>query len=144
MTQETFVVAYEGADDSASTLDYAIERAKRAGARLLIMHVLEWSPYSFLTPTELEERHVRRKQEMDRAKSAIIDPAVAKAKAAGVEADGSMTYGNVVQLICKTAEESGATQVFVGRSGGGLSSRVFGSVTIGLAEAATVPVVIVP
>lgn len=144
MTQETFVVAYEGADDSVSTLDYAIERAKRANARLLIMHVLEWSPYSFLTQTELEERHLRRKQEIDRAKSAIIDPAVAKAKAEGVEAEGKMTYGSVVELICSTAQEAGATQVFVGRSGGSLSSRLFGSVTIGLAAAATVPVVIVP
>lgn len=144
MTQDVFVVAYEGDDDSENVLAYAIERAQKAGARLHIMHVLEWSPYKFLTPTELEERHARRQEEMARAQSAIIDPAVERAKATGVEAQGQMTYGNVVELVCKAAEDTGASQIFVGRAGGGLGNRVFGSVTIGLAETAPVPVVIVP
>lgn len=144
MTGEIFIVAYEGDDDSGAVLAYAMERALKAGASLLIMHVLEWSPYKFLTPTELEERHSRRKQEMARAQSAIIDPALEKARAAGVPAEGRMTYGNVVELLCKAARDKGAAQIFVGRSGGGFGNRVFGSVTIGLAETSPVPVVIVP
>ena len=49
MSKEIFVVAYEGADDS-TLLNYAIERARKEDATLHIVHVLEWSPYTFLTP----------------------------------------------------------------------------------------------
>lgn len=144
MTSDTFVVAYEGDGDSNRVLDYAIDRAKREDAKLHVLHVLEWSPYKFLTPDEIEERHGRRQQEMERAKSVILDPAIERARAAGVEADGQMTYGNVIDLVNKTARDSKAAMVFVGRSGGGLGNRVFGSVTIGLAESSPVPLVIVP
>lgn len=144
MTKETFVVAYEGDADSDAVLDYAIARAKKDDARLLVMHVLEWSAYKFLTPSELEERHSRRQEELSRAKAAIIDPALAKVKAAGVEAEGKMSYGDVVELVTKAAKDEPASMVFVGRSGGGLSNRIFGSVAMGLAQASSVPVVIVP
>ena len=145
MTSETFVVAYEGEDDSDGVLDYAIARAKKDGADLLIVHILEWSAYKFLTPEEIEERHVRRKEEMARATSSIIEPAVAKAKAAGVTAKGDIRYGAVVDLIAEAAKKAGASMIFVGRSGGNsIAARVFGSVPLGLAQIAPVPTVIVP
>ncbi|WP_010140571.1 universal stress protein [Oceanicola sp. S124] len=145
MSQELFVVAYEGDDDSGSLLDYAIARATKEGAALHIVHVLEWSPYSFLTPQEVEERHARRKEELARAKSAIIDPAVEKASAAGVTATGEMRYGQVVELIAEIARTKSAAMIFVGRSGSNsVAARVFGSVPLGLAQIAPVPTVIVP
>lgn len=145
MSSETFVVAYEGKDGDDGLLDYAIERARKDGASLLIVHILEWSPYKFLTPQELEERHGRRKEELARAQSAIIDPALAKVKAAGIEATGKLRYGSVVELIAEIAKEAGAAMIFVGRSGSSsVAARVFGSVPIGLAQIAPVPTVIVP
>jgi nucleotide-binding universal stress UspA family protein len=144
MSKEIFVVAYEGADDS-TLLNYAIERARKEDATLHIVHVLEWSPYTFLTPQEVEERHTRRKHEMTRARDAIIEPAIAIATAAGVEATGEMRYGQVVELIAATATAKGAAMIFVGRSGSNsISARVFGSVPLGLAQIAPVPTVIVP
>ncbi len=137
------MVAYEGRNPRV--LDYAIERAQKAGARLHIIHVLEWSPYSFLTPQEIEERHSRRKGELTRAREAILDPAIARTKEAGIESEGEIRYGSVVDLVIETANKLGATQILVGRAGStGLSARVFGSVAIGLAQAAPVPTVIVP
>ncbi|MGI3164149.1 universal stress protein [Pseudooceanicola sp. 200-1SW] len=145
MSQEIFVVAYEGDDDSGSLLDYAIARAKKEDAALHIVHVLEWSPYSFLTPQEVEERHARRKDELSRAKAVIIDPAVAKAAEAGLTADGEIRYGQVVELIADIATKKAAAMIFVGRSGSNsISARVFGSVPLGLAQIAPVPTVIVP
>lgn len=145
MTTETFIVAYEGDDGSGRLLNYAIERAKRDSARLKIVHVLEWSPYKFLTPDELEERHARRREEMERAQKAIIDPAIKTAQAAGIEAEGEMRYGAVVDLIADIAKKSGASMIFVGRSGGNsIAARIFGSVPLGLAQVAPVPVIIVP
>lgn len=145
MTAELFVVAYEGGTDDSNVLSHAIAQAKKVGATLHIVHILEWSPYRFLTPEELEERHVRRKKELDRAKLAIIDPAVAVATQAGVNAVGELRYGNVVDLIVKIATESRASTIFVGRSGSqSVAARIFGSVPMGLAQVAPVPTVIVP
>ncbi|ATI40856.1 universal stress protein [Pacificitalea manganoxidans] len=144
MTSEVFVVAYES-DDDAGLLAYAIDRATKDGATLKIVHILEWSPYKFLTPQEIEERHTRRKQEMLRAQEIIIDPAVEKARKAGIEATGELRYGTVVEQIADIAARSSAAMIFVGRSGSNsISARVFGSVPLGLAQIAPVPTVIVP
>lgn len=145
MAQETFVVAYDSEEDGHRVLDYAISRAARDGARLIIVHVLEWSPYSFLTPEELEERHVRRREEMDRAREHLIEPAVARAREAGVEAEGDLQYGSAVRLLAKAARTHDASLVFVGRSGSdSIGARIFGSVPLGLAQVCHVPIVLVP
>ncbi|WP_417718644.1 universal stress protein [Salipiger sp.] len=145
MSTETFVVAYEGGSGDDGLLDYAIERAGKEGAALLLVHILEWSPYTFLTPQEVEERHARRKEELSRAEEATMAPALAKCAAAGVEARCKIRYGSVVELIVETTREAGATMIFVGRAGSqSMASRIFGSVPIGLAQVAPVPTVIVP
>jgi nucleotide-binding universal stress UspA family protein len=144
MTEETYVVAYEG-DERHHVLDYAISQAGKAGAKLHILHVLEWSPYSFLTPEELEERHARRRSEMERAQEIIVAPAIERAKKADVAAEGEIRYGSVVEVVTQTAKNIGASMIFVGRSGGNtLGARIFGSVPLGLAQSAQVPTVIVP
>lgn len=144
MAKETFVVAYEG-DDDGGLLSYAIERARKDDAQLLLVHILEWSPYKFLTAEELAERHKRREEEMTRAKSAIIEPAIEKVKTAGIAVRGEIRYGNVIDLICEIATKTRSSMIFVGRSGSNsIAARVFGSVPMGLAQVAPVPTVIVP
>lgn len=141
----TIVVAYEGDDPSHATLDFATNLAKAQDANLVVAHVLEWSPYSFLTPTEIEERHKRRAEELERAETAILAPVMKKLADSGVEATTALKYGNVAETLCKIAKDAGASQIVVGRNGGsGLSSRLFGSVTGALAQISPVPVTIVP
>lgn len=141
MPQGTFLVAYDGRDQPV--IDTAIRFAKAQGASLLVVHILEWSPYSFLTPEELAERHKVRQQELSRADEAVMTPALAKVRAAGVEASGLVRHGQVIDLLNVIAREKQAELIFVGRSNS-LSDRVFGSVASGLAQTAPVPVVIVP
>ena len=144
MTDETYVVAYDD-DERHHVLDYAIKHAGASGAQLYILHVLEWPPYSFLTREELEERHARRRSEMERAQKHIIDPAIDRAKKADVIATGEIRYGSVVEVILQTTQKVGGSMIFVGRAGGNtLGARIFGSVPLGLAQAAQVPTVIVP
>jgi nucleotide-binding universal stress UspA family protein len=143
MSNDVYIVAYEG--DDRSVIDYAAKRAKIDSAALHVVHVLEWSPYSFLTPEEIEERHVRRREEMTRAHALVMDPVLKDLGAMGVKADGEIRYGSVVDLLIEIANARKAEMIFVGRSSAStLSTRVFGSVPIGLAQAAPVPVVIVP
>jgi nucleotide-binding universal stress UspA family protein len=145
MTKDVFLVAFEDKEHSERVLSYAISRAQKDGASILLAHILQWSPYTFLTPEELAERHKRRQEEMERAQTAILDGAVAKVQAAGIEVTTALRYGGVVELIAEMATGSGASMIFVGRSGSGsIAARVFGSVPIGLAQIAPVPTVIVP
>ena len=141
MAQEVFIVAYDGRD--LQVVEFAVDRAIKVGARLLIVHVLEWSPYSFLTTEELVERHKTRQQELTRANEIIMKPILEKVRQAGATADGDVRYGHVVDIICTIAKEKSAAMIFVGRSSS-LSTRVFGSAASGLAQSAPVPTVIVP
>ena len=139
------VVGYDGSEASDRALDFAVARAKTEGGSVTVAHVLEWSPYSFLTPTELEERHKRRGEELTRAKEAVIDPAVARLADSGVQVDTSIKYGHIANTLADICSETGASQIVIGRDGEtSLGARVFGSVASTLAQAAPVPCTIVP
>ena len=142
---QTIVVGYDASTSGNRALEFALNEAKSKGANVLIAHVLEWSPYSFLTPEELEERHKRRGEELARAEQAVLGPVVEKAKAIGVSADTELRYGHIAETLCAIADEKSASQVVIGRTGHSeLASRLFGSVAGTLAQASPVPVTIVP
>ncbi|SEW02156.1 Nucleotide-binding universal stress protein, UspA family [Aliiroseovarius sediminilitoris] len=139
------VVGYDGSDSSKATLDFAVRLAKSQGAALVVAHVLEWSPYSFLTPNEIEERHKRRGEELERAEKAVLTPVVKGLADSGVKVSTALKYGGIADTLCDIVKAEGATQVIVGRTGNsGLSSRIFGSVAGTLAQISPVPVTIVP
>ena len=139
------VVGFDGSQASRRALDFAVSRAKAMGDSIVVAHVLEWSPYSFLTPTELEERHKRRNQELARAEDAIIRPVLKSVEDAGVPVSSVMRYGHIAETLCRIAEDEDAALIFIGRMGAsGISSRLFGSVAGTLAQIAPVPVTIVP
>ncbi|SNT68841.1 universal stress protein [Paracoccus seriniphilus] len=139
------VVGFDGSEASRRALDFAVSRAKLQGDSILIVHILEWSPYSFLTPNEIEERHRRRKEELERAENAIITPVLKEIEAQGVQVSAVMKYGHIADTICKIAKTEDAALIIIGRMGNsGLSTRIFGSVAGTLAQIAPVPVTIVP
>lgn len=141
----TVVVAYDDSEAAGRALDYAVERAKLSGAELIVAHVLEWSPYSFLTPDEIEERHTRRKSELARAESAIIAPIMAKLSAGGVTAKSEIRFGQAADTLIDIAEKNNASQIVMGRTGQtSMRSRFFGSVAGTLAQASPVACTIVP
>lgn len=139
------VVGYDDSAGAKAALGFATEIAKSQNCSIVLAHVLEWSPYSFLTPEELAERHKRRGEELERAETALLAPVVAQLKSDGVDVSTVLKYGHIAETLCKIAKDEGATQVVIGRTGhSGLSSRLFGSVAGSLAQAAPVPVTIVP
>ncbi len=46
------LVAVDGSEGSERALQYAMERSKLGGAKIIVCYVIEWSPYSFNTPEE--------------------------------------------------------------------------------------------
>ncbi|CUX81581.1 MAG: universal stress protein family protein [Roseibaca calidilacus] len=142
---EIYLVAVDGSSASHRALRYTAERAKASGAKVVLAHVLEWSPYSFLTKEELEERHARRKQEVARAETIVLGPMQKILADQGLDAQSVVRYGHVTETLCEIAKEFNATQIVVGRMGqSGLTARLFGSVAGTLAQAAPVPCTIVP
>lgn len=143
--QNRYLVAVDGSEGSRRALAHAIDRAKLSGASLTLLHVIEWSPYSFHTNEELAARHQRREEELARAKSAVLDPLEADVAQAGIEVTSVMRHGRSAETISAVAGDLDVAQVIVGRRGeSGVKSLLFGSVTTNLAQTCPVPVLIVP
>lgn len=141
----TIVAAYDGSPAGRRAVDFALAQAKAAGASLVVAHVLEWSPYSFLTPDELAERHKRRGEELERAEKAVMAPLLADLKTSGVTVSSEIKYGHVAEALCDIAKAHSASQIFIGRTGQStIVERLFGSVAGSLAQIAPVPCTIVP
>lgn len=142
--KEIYIVGYDGTPQAKRAADYAGERAKRAGAELLLVYVLEWSPFSFQTPEELAERHKRREQELERA-TATVTPMVEALRKAGVSADCIVHHGHAADLLCRIAKEKDAAQIIIGRTGdSALAQRLLGGLALTLAQVSPVPLTIVP
>lgn len=139
------VLGYDDSEAAKTALAFAVSLAKAQGAELVIAHVLEWSPYSFLTPEEIGERHKRREEELKRAEDAVLAPVRKSLDGSGVTVSTELKYGHIAETLCDVIKETGASHLVIGRTGhSALSSRLFGSVAGSLAQAAPVPVTIVP
>lgn len=139
------VVGLDGHGSGERALAHAKKLAELIGsAELLVVYIIEWSPYSFQTPEENALRHKRREEEIATAMERVVDPAVDALKKAGLKASGMVRHGDVAEAISMIAEENKANQIIVGRSSeGGFHKRVFGSATSNLVMTATVPVTVV-
>lgn len=140
----TFLLAVDGSPSSEKAVAYAASRAKSEQAKVVIAYVIEWSPYTFNTPQENEERHQRREEELARAAS-MVTPTAEKLEADGIEVDTEVRHGNIADVLISLAEENNAGQIIIGRGGeAGLKARLFGSVVANLVQSSPVPVTVVP
>ena len=139
------LVGIDDSEDAGRAADIAAEQAKTIGGRLVLAHVIEWSPYSFNTPEENEQRHKRREEEIERAQTQVIEPALAKLKGQGSDVEGVVRHGHAAQVLCEIAQEKGASQIFIGRRGRSrMAALLFGSVAGSLVQVAPIPVTVVP
>ncbi len=139
------VIGLDGTDTGERALAFAKDLASKIDAcELLAIYVIEWSPFTFQTPEENEQRHKRREEEIKLATTRIVEPAVTELKDAGFEASGLVRHGDVAETLNKLTVENGGSQIIVGRaSSGGFSNRIFGSSTQNLVMHADVPVTVV-
>jgi nucleotide-binding universal stress UspA family protein len=140
-----YLVACDGSLASARALQFAVDQAKTDGASIILAYVLEWSPYSFLTPQELEERHKHRNAEVKHAQTAVVDPLIESMESTGIKIESIIRYGKVAKILADIAKKEAATQLFIGRTGqSSFTSRVLGSVAGTMVQIAPVPCTIVP
>jgi nucleotide-binding universal stress UspA family protein len=139
------LVGVDCSECSDRALKYAVNRAEASQGQLIVTHVIDWSPYSFNTPQENEERHKRREDELDRAQREIIDPLVSEIRERGILARGVIRHGHPAETLSAVAEEFGATNIIIGKTGSSrIKTQLFGSVANTLVQVSKLPVTIVP
>lgn len=139
------IVGIDGSEPGERAAEFAANVARTQGASLLITYVIEWSPYSFNTPEENELRHKRREEEIEAANSKVLVPLLNRLKSDNNDIDGLVLHGHPAKTLNTIARERGASQIFVGRTGGsGFSKLLFGSVAGNLVQTANIPVTVVP
>jgi nucleotide-binding universal stress UspA family protein len=144
MTQ-VLLVGTDCSDCSQRAVDYAANWAKLADSHLFVVHVIQWSPYTFNTPQENEERHKRREDELDRARSQILNPILEDLLGKGVDAEGVVRHGHPAETLSSLAEELNATNIIIGRKGQSrIKTKLFGSVASTLVQISAQPVTVVP
>jgi nucleotide-binding universal stress UspA family protein len=146
MSQTTLVVGIDGSKSGEKALEFAKNRAKLSkNSKILVCYVIEWSPFTFQTAEENEQRHKRREEETALAKERILDPALSAASDTAYTVEGVVKHGDAAEILDRLAKENSAEQIIVGRVGAkGLKERLFGGVSGRLIATSSVPVTIIP
>ena len=140
-----FLVALDGSEGGRRAIKVASFFAKATMSDLILTYVIDWTPYSFHTPQELEERHQRRESEIQRANDSVLQPEVAALVDSGLSVETIVRHGRIAETIVDIARENEASHIFIGRLGEShLKSMIFGSVTAALIQTSLVPVTVVP
>jgi nucleotide-binding universal stress UspA family protein len=139
------VIGLDGHGSGDRALAYGKQMAKLIGdCELIIVYVIEWSPYSFQTPEENAERHKRREEEIQTATDRIVAPAVEKLKQEKIKARGIVRHGHVANILEAISVEESAQQIIIARtSENGLAQRLFGTASVNLVMHASVPVTVI-
>lgn len=139
------VIGLDGTETGERALTFAKDLAGRiADSELLVVYIIEWSPFTFQTAEENAKRHKRREEEIELATNRIVAPAIESLEKSGFKASGIVRHGDVAETLNKITVENGGSQIIVGRmSANGISKRLFGSSTQNLVMHADVPVTVV-
>ncbi len=142
---DVLLVAVDGSEASTRAAKFAAETTAARGAKLVLAHVVDWSPYEFHTPEELETRHGEREAEIARARDVLLQPLADSLTGPELVVETVVRHGHPASELCKLAEEFGAGHIVMGRHGRSkFSELLFGSVAARVAQTAPMPVTIVP
>lgn len=142
---ETVLVGVDRGEASTRAVEFATDRAQRNGWDVLLVHVINWSPYTVMSNEDNAERHARRQEEIAFAQENVIDPMLAIVEAAGVPVETVIRHGRPSDTILDLAATHDVVHIIVGRLGdAGLREAIFGSVASRLVQHADVPVTVVP
>ncbi len=139
------IIGVDGESSDNRAIEFASKLSTQIGnCELIVVYVIEWSPFSFQTNEENAERHKRREEETELATNRIIAPVLKKLEAANIKASGIVTHGNVADALNRVAKEQNADQIIVRRtSDASIKTRIFGSSVANLVMESTIPVTVI-
>ena len=142
---EVVLVGVDRSDASRRAAEFAAHLADAAQGAVVVAHVVPWSPYAATTAEENEQRHPRRQAELAQARHEVAEPIAEVVRAAGVDVQVVVQHGRPAQALSDLAEQHGAANVVVGRTGETrLHGLLFGGVASSLVQISPVPVTVVP
>ena len=137
---KTILVATDGSATADKAVDVASNRARQEQARLVIINVSE--PFCPIGVSELDisvfDSAIKKES------TAILDAALARAKAAGANASTVHEIGPPAEGIVATAKREGAGEIFVASHGRhGIARAALGSISSRVVEWAPCTVTVV-
>lgn len=146
---ESVLVGVDHSQSSRRAVQFALQRAQVNYWHITIVHVINWSPYRFSTKEDNERRPLRRRQEIERAHSGIIQPLLdwiaAEEHFSSMDISTHIKHGRPSEILEDMARENNHDLIIVGRTGeSNLRHAIFGSTANRLAQHSPVPVVVVP
>ena len=134
----TIVLATDLTDASAAAVVWSVDLARRLGARLLVVHVLDLGRLSGLG------RHERIDQARAEREPLLMD-LVRNIRAQGVDAEFLLWSGAAADGIAEAAASEAAEFIVVGtRARRGAERMLLGSVSGRLIRTSRLPVMVVP
>ena len=132
------------ASKRAVQLACRLQSTNLAGSMLLV-HVVPWSPFSFNTPQENEQRHAKHEAEVKATEEQVLHPMQQVAEEHGGTAEVMVRHGDPVEVLEEIAKQESARLLIVGRTGDtGIRQRLFGGLPSHLVQSSEIPVVVVP
>lgn len=142
---DPIIAAIDGSDTAKKAAVLAARRAEKAGAKLILAYVVEWSPYSVMTPQDLEVQHTVREKQISEAREKLLQPLKDELSKPGLEIELVVRHGHAAQVIIELIKSVKAQEIVIGRTGHSKwSAAIFGSTANALAQSSPVPVTIVP
>ncbi len=142
------LVPTDGSETAKKATEYAVGLAKQIGASLILLAVIDKSPFvgrsipSVATPTHLMEPV---EDYLRQAAEAYLEEAERICKKKGVQSKKVIRSGHPVEEIIEEAEKSKVDLIIMGSHGkSALKAAVLGSVTFGVIHRYTkIPVLVV-
>lgn len=140
------LVGVDRSEASRRAVNFAASMCRTLDRHLVIAHVIPWSPYSFNTPAENEERPIRKAAELKAAAEQVVEPLADLARQTdGVTLDTVLKHGQPVDTLLDLVDDRPITHIVLGRTGDSvLRQAVFGGLPIRLIHHTPVPVTVVP
>lgn len=140
-----YVIAVDGSAYTNRAISKACELAKATGASLMLVHIIDWSPFAPLSVLDVAERPIIKAEEEKFAKTHVIDPALKECAKHGMKADSFYTWGSPAKELNAKAVELGASMIIMGRRGHSvIGELIMGSVAHATSHHSTLPVLLVP
>ena len=132
------VLGYDASPGAGRALETAIDLARQCDDRLLIAHGVAPSG-------QVGEEWKENQKALEEQARELTDPALSRAREAGVEAEVALVSERPHTALLKLAEENDARFIVVGSWGEGpIKGAILGSTPYKLLHLAHTPVVVVP
>ncbi len=143
LTIKRILVPTDFSDFSKSALPYAVDLAKKYGAKITVIHVFDeelLSPIFFQVGAKAEEYYAQLRAAFDNE----IANFLASTETDGVEIESFLTNGKPFVEIVRYARENGVDLIVQGTHGKtGIAQALLGSVTEKVVRKAPCPVMVV-